>query len=259
MKSPSDYKRRMRTTLLLVSLFGIWEVLCLAFNVSDLVLPRPSQIATEFVRFFPALLPHAIQTLSETMLGFAIGVAAGVLLGIAVGISKTAYDVAYPLMVGFASIPKIAVVPIFVLWFGSGFLPATLTAAAICLFPVMVNIASALATTEPELEDVLKALGASRYELLWNVGLPRALPFFFASLKIAVTLAFVGSVLSETIASNRGIGNAMLVATTSFNIPLVFAAIFLLSVLGISLYELFAFIERRVCGWTFRKDNLAMM
>jgi NitT/TauT family transport system permease protein len=251
--------RRFRSAILILGLVGAWEALCLMFHVSDLVLPRPSQIVMELVTYFPALLPHALQTLSETMIGFVVGVLAGVLLGIAIGISRTAYDVIYPLMVGFASVPKIAVVPIFVLWFGSGFVPATMTAAAICLFPVMVNIASALATTEPELEDVLKALGASRAELLWNVGLPRALPFFFASLKVAITLAFVGSVLSETIASNRGIGNAMMVATTSFNIPLVFAAIFLLSVLGVCLYEFFAFIERRVCGWSFRKVDPAMM
>jgi NitT/TauT family transport system permease protein len=259
MMRSADTLRRFRSAILILGLLGVWEVLCLIFRVSDLVLPRPSQIAVELVTYFPALLPHALQTLAETMIGFVIGVVVGVLLGIIVGVSKTAYDVTYPLMVGFASVPKIAVVPIFVLWFGSGFLPAMLTSAAICLFPVMVNVSSALATTEPELEDVLKSLGASRSELLWNVGLPRALPFFFASLKVAITLAFVGSVLSETIASNKGIGNAMLVATTSFNIPLVFAAIFLLSALGVCLYEIFAFIERRVCGWSFRKDDLAMM
>jgi NitT/TauT family transport system permease protein len=254
MIAATDRLRRFRSALLIFCLFGAWEALCLLFQVSDLVLPRPSQIAAALVTYFPALLPHALQTLSETIIGFVIGVLAGALFGILIGWSRTAYDVTYPIMVGFASIPKIAVVPIFVLWFGSGFVPAVLTAAVICLFPVMVNIAAALATTEPELEDVLRSLGASRWELLRNVGIPRALPYFFASLKVAITLAFVGSVLSETIASNRGIGNAMLVATTSFNIPLVFAAIFLLSFLGICLYEVFAFIERRVCGWSFRND-----
>jgi NitT/TauT family transport system permease protein len=157
-----DGLRRFRSALLILGLFATWELLCLLFQVSDLVLPRPSQIAAALVTYFPALLPHALQTLSETIIGFVIGVLAGALLGILVGWSKTAYDVTYPIMVGFASVPKIAVVPIFVLWFGSGFVPAVLTAAVICLFPVMVNIAAALATTEPELEGVAPGTSAKR-------------------------------------------------------------------------------------------------
>jgi ABC-type proline/glycine betaine transport system permease subunit len=157
------------------------------------------------------------------MIGFVLGVGLGVVLGAVIGVSKTAYDTAYPLLVGFSSIPKVAVVPIFVLWFGSGSVPAVLTALSICFFPIVVNIATGLATTEPELEDVLKALGASKLDILWNVGLPRTMPFFFASLKVAVSYAFVGAVLSETVASNRGIGNVMMTASSNFNVPLVFA------------------------------------
>ena len=122
------------------------------------------------------------------MIGFVLGVALGVVLGAIIGVSKVAYDTAYPLLVGFSSIPKVAVVPIFVLWFGSGTVPAVLTALSICFFPIVVNIATGLATTEPELEDVLKALGASKLDILWNVGLPRTMPFFFASLKVAISL-----------------------------------------------------------------------
>ncbi len=256
------FARRLATAakslLLIVVILGCWELACLALHVDDLVLPRPSQIVVALVQFFPALLPHAIQTLGETLIGFAGGVLIGAVLGIVVGYSKTAYDVTYPLMVGFASVPKIAVVPIFVLWFGAGFMPAVLTAAVICMFPVLVNVSVGLATTEPELEDVLKALGASKIEMLVNVGIPRTLPYFFASLKIAITLAFVGSVVSETIASNRGIGTAMMIASSTFNIPLVFAAISLLGCLGIALYAIFAFIEYRVCGWSYRRNDFAL-
>jgi len=162
----------------------------------------------------------------------------------------------YPLLVGFSSIPKVAVVPIFVLWFGSGTLPAVLTSFVICIFPVVVNVATGLATTEPELEDVLKALGAKRREILWNVGLPRTMPYFFASLKVAITLAFVGTVLAETIASNRGIGNVMMIATSTFDVPLVFAGLFLLAFLGVILYVIFTLIERQVTGWATRKSDL---
>ena len=181
-----------------------------------------------------------------------------VIIGIVIGSSKLAYDVAYPLLVGFSSIPKVAVVPIFVVWFGSGTVPAILTAMVICIFPVVVNVATGLATTEPELEDVLKVLGASKWDVLWNVGLPRALPYFFASLKIAITLAFVGSVLSETVAANKGIGNVMMIASGNFDVTLVFAGLFILALLGVTLYAISSFIEARMTGWTQRKNDMAM-
>lgn len=250
--------QQLRSTLLIIGIFVAWEVINLVLGVSDVVLPRPSQIIVALIQRFPALWPHMVQTLNETLLGFAFGVVAGVLLGVLVGFSKTAYDVTYPLLVGFSSVPKVAVVPIFVLWCGTGFMPAVLTAIVICVFPIVVNVAAGLATTEPELEDVLRALGATRLEILWNVGLPRTLPYFFASLKIAITLAFVGTVLSETVAANKGLGNAMLVASSTFDVPLVFAALFLLAALGIGLYGIFALLERRLCGWAYRKNDFAM-
>ena len=155
---------------------------------------------------WPAIWPHTLQTLYTTIVGFVLGVAIGVVIGVIIGWSRLAYDVAYPLLIGFSSVPKVAVVPILVLYLGSGTVPAIITALITCLFPVVVNVATGLATTEPELEDVMKALKASKFDILWNVGLPRTMPYFFASLKVAITLAFVGSVISETVASNRGIG-----------------------------------------------------
>ena len=156
---------------------------------------------------------------------------------------------AYPLLVGFSSIPKVAVVPIFVLWFGAGTVPAMLTAMILCVFPIVVNVATGLATTEPELEDVMKALKASKLDILSNVGLPRTMPYFFASLKVAVTQAFVGTVIAETVASNRGIGNLMMIASSSFDVPLVFAGLLILAALGVALYVIFSLIEGRVTGW----------
>jgi NitT/TauT family transport system permease protein len=182
----------------------------------------------------------------------------GIALGTLVGSSRLAYDVAYPLLVGFASIPKVAVVPIFVLWFGAGTVPAILTAMIMCIFPIVVNIATGLATTEPELEDVMRTLRASKLDILWNVGLPRTMPYFFASLKVAVTLAFVGTVISETVASNRGIGNVMMIASSNFDVPLVFAGLLILATLGVSLYVGFSFLEMRVTGWARRKDEFAL-
>ncbi|NDW03658.1 ABC transporter permease [Jiella pacifica] len=249
---------RFASTALIVGFFLVWELACIAFGISEIVLPRPSQILMTLIERWPALVPHTVQTLYTTLVGFALGVGIGVVIGMIIGSSRVAYNVAFPLLVGLSSIPKVAVVPIFVLWFGAGTVPAVLTAVVISIFPVVVNVATGLATTEPELEDVLRTLRASRTDILFNVGLPRAMPYFFASLKVAVTLAFVGSVIAETVAGNRGIGNMMLIASANFNVPLTFAGLFILAAMGIGLYLIFAAIEKRVTGWANRKAELAM-
>jgi NitT/TauT family transport system permease protein len=251
-------RQKLKSAGLIVLFFVLWEVACLVFNVKEIILPRPTVIIAAMYEFFPGIRPHLIQTVYTTLVGFSLGVVVGVLLGLLIGTSRIAYDTAYPLLVGFSSIPKVAVVPIFVLWFGAGTTPAILTSLVICVFPIVVNVATGLATTEPELEDVLKALGATKWDILWNVSLPRAMPYFFASLKVAITLAFVGTVLSETVASNRGIGNLMMIASSNFNVPLVFAGLFLLAFLGVGLYVIFSLIEQRVAGWAMRKTDLAV-
>jgi NitT/TauT family transport system permease protein len=248
----SDMQRRVLSAALIVGLFVLWEIVCVGFNISDLVLPRPSQVLATLWERFPAIWPHALQTLYTTLVGFFLGIIVGVLLGILVGSSKLAYDVANPLLVGFASIPKVAVIPIFVLWFGSGTIPAVLTAMIMSLFPIVVNVATGLATTEPELNDFMHTLHATKFDTLREVGLPRTMPYFFASLKVAVTLAFVGAVISETVASNLGIGNLMMIASSNFDVPLVFAGLLILAVLGVVLYGMFSLVEMRVTGWARR-------
>jgi NitT/TauT family transport system permease protein len=254
----TQLRRRIASAALIIGFFIAWELLCRMFGIKDIVLPRPSEILITLWSRLPAIMPHAAQTLYTTLVGFALGIVFGVLLGALVGSSRLAYDVAYPLLIGFSSIPKVAVVPIFVLWFGAGTVPAVLTAMILCIFPIVVNVATGLATTEPELEDVMRALKASKLDILVNVGLPRAMPYFFASLKVAVTQAFVGTVIAETVASNRGIGNLMMIASSSFDVPLVFAGLLVLAVLGVALYVIFSFIEVRVTGWALRKDEFAL-
>jgi NitT/TauT family transport system permease protein len=253
-----ELRLKIWSGVLIVGFFVLWEAICWLFNVSDIIVPKPSQVIVTLIQRAPALWPHTLQTLYTTLVGFGFGIVIGIALGVLIGSSRLAYAVAYPLLVGFASIPKVAVVPIFVLWFGAGTVPAVLTAMIMCIFPIVVNVATGLATTEPELEDVMRALRATKMDILWNVGLPRTMPFFFASLKVSVTLAFVGTVISETVASNRGIGNVMMIASSNFDVPLVFAGLMILAFLGVSLYAIFSLIEGRITGWAHRKDEFAM-
>ena len=192
--------------IFVIALFVIWELVCKLFGVSTITLPAPSDIWAAILRYWAPLLRNSFVTLWTTLAGFALAVAFGLFLGLVVGWSRTIYRGLYPVMIGFNSIPKVAVVPILVLWFGIGEIPAILTAFLISFFPIVVNVATGLATIEPELEDVLRALGASKLDVMRKVGIPRAMPYFFGSLKVAITLAFVGTVVSETIAANAGIG-----------------------------------------------------
>ncbi len=232
-----------------LGLFIIWELGCWAFDVAEYVLPRPSQFFYILLTRAPDLWGHSAQTLYTTLLGFSMGVVLGVVIGIAVGSSKLVYAAAYPLLVGFNSIPKVAIVPILVIWFGIGTIPAVITSLVISLFPVTANVATGLATTQAELEDILRALGASKWDTLVHVGLPSSLPYFFASLKISISLAFVGTVVSETIAANKGIGSMMIVASSNFDVPLVFAGLVILAVMGVALYAVFAVLEQRMTFW----------
>ena len=243
---------RLAPWIATLALFAVWEAVVRLFNIPQFFLPPPSLVFKSMIEYWPALYRNSIFTLSTTLFGFGLAVGFGLLLGLAVGWSRAIYAGVYPLMIGFNAIPKVAVVPILVLWFGIGFVPAVLTAFLISFFPIVVNVATGLATIEPELEDVLKALGASKLDIMRKVGIPRALPYFFGSLKIAITLAFVGSVISESVASNTGIGNLMLQAQAQFQVPLIFAGLIALAVEGIAMYALMALLEARMTGWAHR-------
>ncbi len=236
------------------ALFLLWEGAVRLFGLPQYILPAPTVILASIIEFWPAIWKNSLQTLYTTTLGFLLAVAGGLGLGILVGWSRSIYAGLYPLMVGFNAIPKVAVVPILVIWFGIGTIPAVLTAFLIAFFPIVVNVATGLATIEPEMEDVLRALGAKKMDIMLKVGIPRSMPYFFGSLKVAITLAFVGSVISETVAANSGLGHMMSAAQSQFNVPLVFAGLVMLAVEGIAMYALMAWVEMRMTGWAHRSQ-----
>jgi len=238
--------------ILLAVVLLLWQGLVTVFNVADYIFPSPLQIAGQFVEFGGPLLEAAWKTFWVTMLGFALAIVVGVLLGFLVGSSRVVYTALYPLLVGFNAVPKAAVVPILVVWFGIGVGPGILTAFLISFFPITVNIATGLATLEPELEDVLRVLGAKRWDVLVKVGLPRSMPYFYGSLKIAITLAFVGTVLAEMTAGDSGIGYLMNTAGSQQRLPLAFAGLVTIGAMAMGMYELFSWVEKRTTGWAHR-------
>jgi NitT/TauT family transport system permease protein len=247
-----------RTVPIWVTILSIilWQVLCVVLRIDTFILPSPLRVYHALVEYREPLLEHALQTLVTTVAGFLIAVGFGLFMGIAIGISRAVYDGLYPMMIAFNSIPKVAIVPLLVIWFGIGTVPAVLTAFLISFFPIVVNVATGLATIEPELQDVLRSLGARKSQIVLKVGIPRSMPYFFASLKVAITLAFIGSVVSESIASNSGIGYLMIAASARFEVALVFAGFVVISIMGIIMYEVTAYTERRFTFWATRANEI---
>jgi NitT/TauT family transport system permease protein len=248
---------RWAPVLLAAAVILLWQLIVQGFAIPEYLFPSPWEILKQMAEFKGPLLAAAWSTFWVTMVGFGLAILVGVLLGFLIGSSRMAYAAVYPLMVGFNAVPKAAIVPILVVWFGIGIGPGILTAFLISFFPIMVNIATGLATLEPELEDVLRVLGARRWDVLVKVGLPRSMPYFYGSLKIAITLAFVGTVLAEMTAGDSGIGNLIQTAGSQQRMPLAFAGLVTISVMAMAMYELFSAIEKHTTGWAHRGSQAA--
>jgi len=248
---------RWSPVIVLVAVLLLWQLVCVVFSIPEFIFPSPLQIAQAFAEFASPIMEAAWKTFWVTMLGFAISIVVGILLGFLIGSSRLAYTALYPLMVGFNAVPKAAVVPILVVWFGIGLGPGITTAFLISFFPITVNIATGLATLEPELEDVLRVLGAKRWDVLIKVGLPRSMPYFYGSLKIAITLAFVGTVLAEMTAGDSGIGYLMQTAGSQQRMSLAFAGLVTIGAMAMAMYELFSWVEKRTTGWAHRGSQAA--
>jgi NitT/TauT family transport system permease protein len=240
-----------------VALFLVWEAAVRLFAIPPFILPAPSAFFEALWKWRSEIAGHSLQTFLTTVAGFGIAMVAGMAIGVAIGSSAWVYRSVYSLLIGFNTIPKVALVPILVMWFGVGAVPAIITAFLISFFPIVVNVATGIATVEPELKDVLRALGARNRDIIWFIGIPRSLPYYFASLKIAITFAFVGSIVSENVAANSGIGHLMTVASSRFEVPLAFAALFVIALMGVLMYVLTAMVEKRMTAWSVRGTHLA--
>jgi NitT/TauT family transport system permease protein len=249
--------QRLMPWLVIAVILIVWEAGTYFGKVDRTLLPQPSAVFTVMFKNFGLLTEFALFTLMTTVIGFAVAIVTGLLIGLAIGASALVYSGLYPLLVGFNAIPKVAVVPILIIWFGIGFWPGVITAWVISFFPIAVNVATGIATIEPEMRDVLRSLGATKLEILWKVGVPRSMPYLFASLKVAITLAFIGSVIAETVGGNNGIGYVMIRGASDYRTDLVFAGLIIIAAMGIAMYGICAWFERRMTGWAVRGNLTA--
>ena len=234
-----------------------WEGLVWVNDWPNYKMASPSDLWPAFWRFKGLFLTFGWETLWRTVVGLLIAIAVGVLLGMLMGFSKVMREGLYPLLVGFNAIPKATVVPIVALMFvGQHDLNTVLIAFMISFFPIAVSVSIGLSTLEPEYRDILRSLGASQLTIFWKIALPKTLPEFFGALKVAVTLAFIGTNLMEIVSPHgRGLGALFDSGKTNADYPLMFAVLIALAVLGIALYYVVVVLEKIFAGWAERSTD----
>ncbi|GGL69577.1 ABC transporter permease [Wenxinia marina] len=243
--------------LAILAFLAFWELIVRLNGWPDYVMASPSDLPAAYARFWELFLIGSWQTLWRTVAGLALAVLFGLLLGMVMGFSRIARDALYPLLVGFNAIPKATLVPVLALLFiGQHNFNTVLMAFLISFFPIAVSVGIGLSTLEPEYRDILRSLGASRVTIFRKIALPKTLPEFFGALKVAVTLAFIGTNLVEIVSPHgRGLGALFLSGQTNSNYPLMFAVLIALAVLGIVLYYAVVWLERTFAGWAERPQT----
>jgi NitT/TauT family transport system permease protein len=240
--------------LAILAFLMFWEGIVWVNGWPNYVMASPSDLPAAYARFWPLFIEMGWQTLWRTVAGLCIAVVVGTLLGMAMGFSRIARDALYPLLVGFNAVPKATLVPVISLLFiGQHDFNTVLMAFLISFFPIAVSVGIGLSTLEPEYRDILRALGASRVTIFRKIALPKTLPEFFGALKVAVTLAFIGTNLVEIVSPHgRGLGALFKSGETNGDYPLMFAVLIALAVLGIVLYYFVVALERIFAGWAER-------
>lgn len=244
----SLFHARLLAAALALVLLGLWELLVRQWGLSALVLPAPSAIAASLWTGLATgyFWPHTRATLQALLLGLAAGSAIGLLAGMALAESELLERVLKPYVVVSQVVPKLALAPLFVLWFGFGMLPTVLITALICFFPLMENTLTGLRQVDAQRLQLFRMLGATRLQTLLRLKLPTGLPAILAGLRVAVVLALVGAVVAEFMGASRGLGAVVIAAQGMMDTTLMFAALVLIAAMGLLLYQACLVLERRL-------------
>ena len=231
---------------MMVALIAVWEAAARLFSIPPYLLPAPSQIVVSMDSNAIILIKESVVTTFEILLGFALSVAVGVPLALAIYLWRPFARAVYPLLVSSQAVPKVAVAPLFLVWFGFGLLPKVLIAFLIAFFPVVINTAMGLASLEREKIYLAQSMGLGSVATFFKIQLPNALPSIFAGLKISITFAVVGAVVGEFVGGQGGLGYLLLIANGNMDTALLFSGIVALTLLGIVLFALVGLLERLV-------------
>jgi NitT/TauT family transport system permease protein len=242
-----------------VSLLLLWQAATAFWSIPVWQLPSPARIAAAFWEWRYVLLGDIAVTLRETLLGFAVALLVAIPLAALLVSSSLLWRAFYPILAGIQSIPKNAVAPLLILWFGTGQLSKVIIAFLIAFFPILINAVTGMTLVDADAYDMMKTLRASRWKLFRYFRLPSALPLIFAAAKVAITLALVGAVIGEFVGADSGLGYVILISSSQLHTEVAFVAIVLLAIIGMALFMLVGLVERITMPWLTPAQTTANM
>jgi NitT/TauT family transport system permease protein len=239
------------TPLLLIAVVLLWKLSIAVFGISEFVLPQPERVARETAKLVSggAVWPHVATTLTETVVGFLIALVLGVALGAVLGRIVWLERALRPLIVASQVVPKVALIPLFVVWFGFGMTSKIITAAILAFFPVMLNVLLGVRSIDAGQRDVMRSLNASRWQTFWRLEYHATLPYVLAGMEIGIVFAIIGSVVGEFLGGNKGLGFLVVEALNALQADRLFAIILVLTVLGFLLFLLVVGLKRFLIPW----------
>ena len=245
----SSATRASQVGLVLVGFFALWQVAVIVTRPPEYLLPAPSEIFSELAHAPLWYMSNAMRTVGATLLGFAAALAVGCLVAVGIVYSRLLENTLYTLLVALNSVPKVALAPLFIIWMGTGLASKVAISFLIAVFVIVVDTVLGLRSVDPDAVDLFRSLRGGRLQTLLWLRAPSALPHLFSGMKVAISLALVGAIAGEFVASQAGLGYVILAAQGNFETTRVFAAIVLLGILGTILFFIVDFIERLVCPW----------
>jgi NitT/TauT family transport system permease protein len=245
----------VRPVLLIAILLVLWELSILIFRIPPYLIPAPEAVVQQLYQEWPRLWRESVPTTTATLGGFALSIAFGIPMALLIAYSRTIEGFVYPLLVFSQSVPKIAIAPLFVVWFGFGLIPKVISAFMLGFFPVVVSTVMGFKSVDRDMLDLARSMKATKWQTFMRISLPHALPSIFSGLKVSVTLAVVGAVVGEFVGSNSGIGYLLQIANGNFDLPLMFAALTVLSGIGVLLFVAVDLVERVLIPWHASQRN----
>lgn len=229
-----------------VVFLGIWEAVTRVFKVPAYILPSPREVMAKVLGSSGLLGTHAVTSMIEILLGFIAAGLGGFLVGVMIVYSKRLEQAVEPFLVVSQVVPKVALAPLFIIWFGHGIEPKVIIAATIAFFPVLVNTVLGLKSVDREILEMMDSIAATKRQIFWRVRLPNSLPYVLPSLKVAALLSVVGAMVGEFVGADKGLGYLMIVGDVNLDTPLLFASLAMVTLIGLALYSAIGLVEVRV-------------
>ncbi len=241
--------RWLPSLAIVAAVLGAWEGYVRLFEVQRWLLPAPSVIVKTIGEDAGLLWRHTVVTVEEIAVGFALALVCGVALATAIGLSRTVERALFPFLIASQTIPIIVIAPMLLIWVGYGLAPKVIVVALISFFPIVVNMADGLKSVDPDAVALMRTLGANRWQVFFKVQVPTSLPYLFSGVRVAVAVSVIGAVIGEWVGSSEGLGYLMIRSKPQFLTERVFAAIAILSAMGVGLFALVGIVERLALPW----------